>query len=149
MLLAMPNVSIGLPVHNGERYLSETIECILKQSYRDFELIISDNGSTDQTHAICRAYEASDRRVRCVRHEVNRGANWNFRHVVGLARGRYFRWSSADDLFATDSLMGCVEILDDHSDVVLCYPKTVLIDFSGKVIRSYDDNLDIIYESPV
>lgn len=144
-----PHVSIGLPVYNGERYLSETIECILKQSYRDFELIISDNGSTDMTREICRGYAEKDRRVRFVRHEGNRGANWNFRHVIALARGMYFRWSSADDLFAPDSLVRCVEILDKHSDVVLCYPKTVLIDGAGAVIRPYDDNLDLRFEDPV
>ena len=108
MLSDAPHVSIGLPVYNGERYLSETIESILKQSYRNFELIISDNGSTDQTQRICKTYAAKDRRIRCVRHEINRGANWNFRYVFGLARGIYFRWSSADDLFSPDSLFCCV-----------------------------------------
>ena len=82
-----PRVSVGMPVYNAERYLAGTLDTILAQSFRDFELIISDNGSTDRTARICRNYASHDTRIRYVRHEVNRGAAWNHNYVLSLARG--------------------------------------------------------------
>ena len=77
-----PNVSIGLPVHNGERYLDETIKLILGQTYPDLELIISDNGSTDATSKICQRFADRDERVRYFRSAENRGAAWNFNRTA-------------------------------------------------------------------
>ena len=144
-----PRVSIGLPVYNGERYLVETIGAITAQTFSDFELIISDNASTDRTQEICETCAVCDPRVRYIRHEINRGANWNFRYVSELGRGVYFRWASADDLFAPESLSCCVDVLDRFPDVVLCYPKTVLINGFGQVIGPYDDRLDLQSNSAV
>ena len=75
-----------MPVYNAERYLAGTLDSILAQSFRDFELIISDNGSTDRTAQICRDYASRDSRIRYLRHEVNRGAAWNRNYVLDLAR---------------------------------------------------------------
>jgi len=144
-----PRVSIGLPVYNGERYVSEAIGSTCAQTFTDFELIVSDNGSTDGTQDICERAAVADPRIRYIRHTVNRGAYWNFRHVFERARGKYFRWLSADDAVAPESLACCVEVLDRHADVVLCYPKTTLIDASGSVIAPYEDRLDLQSSSPV
>lgn len=149
MTLQTPKVSIGLPVYNGERYLSQALEAILAQTYPDFELLISDNASTDRTPEIVREYACTDSRIRYYRNEVNLGAANNFNRVFELARGTYFRWATADDLFAPDSLEQCIAVLDRCAEVVLCYPKTVLIDESGSPIRQYDDNLDLRFTSPV
>ena len=70
---ARRRVSIGLPVYNGAVWLSEAIDSLLAQTYGDFELIISDNGSTDDTQEICEQYAARDKRIRYERHETNRG----------------------------------------------------------------------------
>ena len=142
-------MSIGLPLYNGERYLALTIDSILAQTFQDFELIISDNCSTDRSGEICRQYAAKDSRVRFFPSEVNKGAAWNFRRVFELARGPYFRWAPADDVFAPESVAACVEVLDAHPDAVLCYPKTILIDGTGAVIGPYDDRLDLRSESAV
>lgn len=144
-----PRVSVGIPVYNGEQFLSETIESVLAQTFTDFELIISDNGSTDRTQAIGESYAARDSRVRFFRSEVNKGAAWNYRYLFDLSRGEYFRWAPSDDLFAVDSLAECVAALDAHPDAALCYPKTDLIDGKGTVIRSYEDNLDLRSSDPV
>lgn len=149
MSLGSPKVSIGLPVYNGERYLALTIDSILAQTYQDFELIISDNCSTDRSGEICRRYAEQDSRVRFFPSEVNKGAAWNFRRVFELARGPYFRWAPSDDVFASESVAACVEVLDAHPDAVLCYPKTILIDGAGAVIKPYDDNLDLRSDSAV
>ncbi|MBX3324391.1 MAG: glycosyltransferase [Nitrospira sp.] len=144
-----PKVSIGLPVYNGERYLAETIDSILAQTYTDFELIISDNCSTDGSREICRHYVERDSRVRFFPSDVNKGWAGNYRRVFELARGPYFRWAPSDDVFAPESVAACVEVLDAHPDAVLCYPKTILIDGTGSIIEPYEDNLNLRSDSPV
>ncbi len=85
-----PRVSIGLPVFNGERYLARAIDSVLGQDFRDFELIICDNASTDRTAEICAAYARRDARVRYVRNPRNLGAGPNYDRCFHLARGTYF-----------------------------------------------------------
>jgi glycosyltransferase involved in cell wall biosynthesis len=138
-----PNVSIGVPVYNGEQYLAATLESLLAQTYGDFELIISDNASIDHTEEICRFYAQRDRRIIYFRNPKNFGAPANFRRVFELASGQYFRWASWDDLFAAESLRRCVDILDAEPSVVLAYPKTTLIDAEGQKIDTYDDGLHL------
>src|SRR5262245_38883261 len=114
-----PRVSIGLPVYNGERYLAETLNSMLAQTFEDFELIICDNASTDQTEQICRFYAGKDTRICYVRNATNLGAAKNYRRTFELSSGDYFRWANCDDLFAPESLACCVEILDWKPSVVL------------------------------
>ena len=76
-----PLVSIGLFLYNGERFLEAAIESFLNQTFKDFELIISDNCSTDRSDEICRRYAAQDSRIRYYRNERNMGAGWNIRRV--------------------------------------------------------------------
>jgi len=144
----MPRISIGLPVYNGERYLIETLESIIAQSFEDFELVISDNASTDRTPEICKDYSLNDGRIRYYRNEENIGAAGNYNRVFALSSGTYFKWISHDDLSAPTFLENCVEVLDCEPDVVLCYPKTVLIDENGKEIRYCHDGLNLFQETP-
>ena len=141
-----PRVSIGLPVFNGENYLEKALDSILAQTYSDFELIISDNASTDRTEEICRAYAAKDERVRYFRNETNLGAAKNFNRVFELSSGEYFKWATHDDLCAPEYLERCVEILDREPDVVLCYPKTTIIDEHGEFVENYFDGFN--FRSP-
>lgn len=113
-----PIVSIGLPVYNGERTVGGAIAAILSQSFADFELIVSDNASTDGTENICRAYAVSDRRVRYIRQSRNLGAAENFKFVLGQARGRYYMWAAGDDLRTVDFLAENVRILETHPEFV-------------------------------
>jgi glycosyltransferase involved in cell wall biosynthesis len=139
---SLPRVSVGLPVYNGERYLEEAIRSILSQTFSDFELIISDNASTDSTEEICRAISALDPRVRYYRCEDNQGLAWNWNRVFELASGEYFHWSAHDDLFAPEFLAAAVEVLDENPTVVLCYSKEQLINEAGEVIRDYETRLN-------
>jgi glycosyltransferase involved in cell wall biosynthesis len=123
-----------MPVYNGERFLRETLDSLLAQTYADFELIISDNGSTDGTQAICRDYAVRDRRICYYREEINRGAGWNYNRVVDLARGAYFKWAAHDDLCAPTYLERCVETLERNPAVVLVYPDDIDIDENGNRI---------------
>jgi glycosyltransferase involved in cell wall biosynthesis len=132
---AGPRVSIGMPVYNAQRYLAGTLDSILGQTFRDFELVISDNGSSDRTEQICREYASRDGRIRYYRNDVNRGAAWNHNRVLDLSRGEYFKWNSYDDRLAPEFLEKCVDILDRAPEVVLCFSKFVDVDGSGKSSR--------------
>jgi glycosyltransferase involved in cell wall biosynthesis len=143
-----PRVSIGVPVHNGERFLALTLDSLLAQTYRDFEIIIGDNASTDRTEEIGRTYAAKDPRVRYVRHEHNLGLARNYMRLLELARGELFRWAAADDLSGPESLRACVAALDREPLAVMAYPKTTLIDESGRVLQDYEDNLDLPFPQP-
>lgn len=115
----------------------ETLDSLLSQSFDDFELVISDNASTDETETICRGYVARDSRVRFERQPMNRGAPWNFNRVFELAKGKYFRWAAHDDLYSPTFLAQCVEVLDCNSSVVWCQSRVGVIDKHGqKVITS-------------
>ena len=138
-----PRVTIAIPVYNGEQFLQETIDSIVAQTFTDYEVIISDNASTDRTAEICREYAARDPRVRYVRQERNVGLARNYEHLVRLAGGEYFKLANADDLCDRRLVQQCVEVLDAHPEAVLCYGKTVLIDAKGDVIRHHEDNLDL------
>lgn len=130
-----PRVTIGLPVYNGEAYLAEAIQSVLDQTYQDFELIISDNGSADQTENICREFAAGDSRIRYARSSENRGASWNYNRTVELARGEYFRWLAHDDVFAPQLLEKSVAVLVQRPEVVSCITWFADIDESGNVIE--------------
>src|SRR5262249_21951774 len=100
------------------------------------------------TEEICREFVRKDSRIRYYRNASNIGLYTNFNKVFRLSSGLYFRWAAADDLSERKSLGLCVDVLDKHPEVVLCYPKTVLIDAANNPIRSYDDNLDLRFPSP-
>jgi glycosyltransferase involved in cell wall biosynthesis len=144
----IPRVSIGLAVYNGERYLEEALNAFLAQTYPDYELIISDNGSSDRTEEICRAYAARDPRIRYYRSPRNMGVAYNYNRTVELARGEYFRWATYDDLVAPELLERCVAVLDQNPDVVLAYPKTYNIDENGNISGIYEDNFAFLDAKP-
>ena len=139
----LPRVSVGVPVYNGERYLAQTLDSLLSQTFDDFEIIVCDNASTDLTETICRTYAAQDARIRYVRNVVNLGASENYRRVLELSSGEYFRWANSDDLSSPEALARCVKILDQEPAVVLSYPKTTLIDDHGNFISEYEDGLNL------
>lgn len=131
-----PRLTIGLPVYNGENYLAYSIEALLDQSYEDYELIISDNASTDNTAEICKHYQERDSRIRYIRHPSNIGASPNHNFLVHQASGELFKWAAHDDLYGRELLAGCVRALDEHPDVILAHSWTALVDGSGMVTRA-------------
>ncbi|MBD3169386.1 MAG: glycosyltransferase [candidate division Zixibacteria bacterium] len=136
-----PRVSIGLPVYNGAAYLRETIESILNQTYTDFELVISNNASTDETDSICREYAFGDNRIRYYSYGKNSGAAWNYNNVFYLSRGKYFKWGAHDDICAPENIEQCVKALDENPQAVLSYPKSDLIDEHGLEIEVGKEDL--------
>jgi glycosyltransferase involved in cell wall biosynthesis len=135
---ARPLVSIGMPVYNGERLIRQAVESILAQDYEDFELIISDNASTDGTGGICQGYADRDARVRYVQNGVNVGASLNHKRVFEMARGDYFKWAAHDDECLPTFLSRCMETFEQAPrSAVLVYPQSLLIDGEGRPIREY------------
>ena len=132
-MTARPTVTIGLPVYNGEVYLELALDGLLAQTFTDFELIISDNASTDRTAEICQRYAECDPRIRYLRQPTNIGAGPNHNILVPMARGQYFKWASHDDIYAPALLEKCVDALQSHPDVVLAHVHDGLIDEDGAV----------------
>ena len=132
-----------MPVYNGELYLEQTIQSVLEQTYDNFELVISDNASTDNTEQICRKFAKEDRRVVYIRNKSNIGAAMNYNHAFNNTKGQFFRWHNADDLCGPQLHELCLSVLMKKPDVVLCYGKTQLIDQEGKAISLYNDDLNL------
>lgn len=145
---ASPRLTIGLVVYNGERYLRAALDSLLAQTHADYELLISDNGSTDTTEEIARDAASRDARIRYIRHPRNRGLAWNLNYVVREARGTYFMWAGHDDLHARNFIEECLAVLEARSDVVYAYGRTLLIDEHDRVFGREINRFDLTARSP-
>ncbi|PWB64632.1 MAG: hypothetical protein C3F17_06460 [Bradyrhizobiaceae bacterium] len=114
--LDVPLVSIGVPVHNGARFLERALVSLRAQDYPAIEIIISDNASSDETHAICARHAGEDARIRLIRQTENRGPHANFEAVCLEARGRYFMWAADDDFWLPTFVSRLVAELEAHSE---------------------------------
>lgn len=112
---SQPKVSIGMPVYNGEKYIRNALDALLAQTFTNFELVISDNASTDKTEKICNEYAFRDERIRYVRQAENRGAAANFQLVVDEAVGEYFMWAAYDDFWEPEFIAQALTLLTDTS----------------------------------
>jgi len=113
-----PQISIGLPVYNGQQFIKKKLDSILAQSYPYFELIISDNASTDLTPKICEEYAKNDKRIRYIRQQKNMGATWNFNFVLQQSKNDYFMWTAVDDLILPEFLEKNVNVLEKNKKLV-------------------------------
>jgi len=144
-----PMVSIGMPTYNGERFIRQSLDSLLANDYHNFELIISDNASTDATADICLEYLAKDKRIQYYRNDTNRGAIFNFNRVFDLCHGKYCMFAADHDLWHPSFISHCVSILESQPDVVLVYPRTMLIDSSGSPLGLMTDQIDTRGEKPI
>jgi glycosyltransferase involved in cell wall biosynthesis len=138
-----PLITIGMPTYNGARFLAKSIDALLLQDYPNFELVISDNCSTDDTAAIARAHAERSDRVRYVGQETHIGVSANFNRALSLAEGTYFMWAADHDLWEPTLISRCVAALEADPAAVLAYPQSYLIDESGTVIEEMDDQIDL------
>lgn len=145
---APPLVSIGMPVYNGQRFIAEAIESALAQTWPDLELIVCDNGSTDDTPRIVRTYVERDRRIRSFRRQANVGPAANFNRAFRLSRGRYFKWLAADDVCGPEFIARCLSVLEADASLVLCSARFVEIDERGEVIGPQGYQIDLSAVEP-
>lgn len=131
-------VQLGLPVYNGEAHLEKALRSILSQTYGDFELLISDNASTDRTQEICRDYARDDARIRYFRNAENLGLVRNFNRVFALSDAEYFGFVSHDDDRAPTFVEKCVAVLDHDPTIVLAMTYIRLIDEEDRAVAEYD-----------
>ena len=127
-----PRVTVGIMAYNEEKHLAATLDSILSQSFSDYEIIIADNASEDDTSEIARAYAARNPFIRVLRHERNIGALQNFNTLVREARGEYFVLAGAHDLWSDNFLANLSRRLDEDPEVVLAYGITTWVDADGQ-----------------
>lgn len=138
-MVRTPPLCVGFPVYNGEAFLAQALESLLVQSFADFEIVVSDNASTDATPDICRRYERIDRRVRFVRNVANIGAGPNFNRVFRYCRSPFFKWMAHDDMLAPDFLRRLMLALGEDAGAVLAHPRLKLVDDTGKPLAVRPD----------
>ena len=134
-----PLISVGIPVYNGGRWITATVESLLCQTQGDFEIVICDNASSDDTEQLCRELAANDARVHYHRNPKNLGAPENYNLTFRRSRGTYFKWNSASDLCRDTFLERCIEVLEQRPDVVLAYPHTELLFEDGRLEKEQHD----------
>jgi glycosyltransferase involved in cell wall biosynthesis len=135
----LPRISVGLPVFNGERYIASAVASVLDQSATDFELIVSDNCSTDRSSEICADLARQDPRIRYVRNEQNLGVAGNVEKIFAAARGEYFMFLGHDDLLGESYLEALCATLDARPDAVLAFGTVRSIDAAGNHRRDYPE----------
>ncbi len=129
-------VSFVLPTYNGEQYIKKAIESILAQTFRDFELLIINDGSTDTTSAIVKSYQAKDRRIRQIE-QANHGLVYSLNRGIQLAKGRYIARHDDDDSSHPERLEKQVTFLQAHPEVVLVGSSMNVMDDRGKILHQH------------
>ena len=146
---AAPRISIAMPVYNGAATVGQAIESLLAQTQADFELIVSDNASTDGTGDVVQAYARQDGRIRYTRQSQNIGGPGNYSFVARAARGEYVKWAAAADWCAPTLLERCLEAIVARPDAVLAAPRTRLFASEITAAEDYARDIEILDERPV
>jgi glycosyltransferase involved in cell wall biosynthesis len=136
-------VSIGMPVYNGADFISQAIDSLLAQTHQDFELIISDNGSTDDTKEICLSRAVKDSRIKFSQNETNLGGLKNFTKVLDLATADYFMWAAHDDVWEPEYIKTLVAIMENDPEVIIAFVMFDAIDELNQMLVEYPTILAI------
>lgn len=132
----MEKVSIVLPTFNGERNIRQALDSIIKQTYNNWELIIVNDCSTDNTINIINEYANNDQRIKIINNDINlklpKSLNIGFKY----AEGTYFTWTSDDNIFKENAISCMVHEIEKDKTIGLVYCNYTLIDSDGKIIES-------------
>jgi len=131
----MPNITVGIPVYNGEKFIRKRIENLLSQTFKDFEIIISDNASTDATAKICQEYAKKDKRIRYIQQGKKIGQFPNFYFLLDEAKCKYFVWASVDDIWGENFLEKNHDTLESNENIIGSMSK---IGFYNSITNSVD-----------
>jgi len=133
-----PKVSVVLPTYNGAKYIRQSIDSCLKQTYSNIELIIVDDGSTDETFEIIDSYE--DKRIKFIEHKKNRGLPHALNTGFKNATGEYLTWTSDDNYYAREAIEVMVKTLDNNKKIDFIYSNYWYIDGEGNKVKAVNRN---------
>ena len=139
-----PVLTIGMPVYNRERFIGQAIDSLIRQSFKDFVILISDNCSTDNTPIICRKYASLDNRVKYFRQSKNIGMVENFQFVLDICETKYFMWAASDDLWSPNWID---ELIKTISPGYCAIGLVKYIDLQGEPIHG--PALSLRFDSPI
>ena len=147
----MPRVSIVLPVYNGSKYIRESLDSIVNQTYKDWELIIVNDCSTDNTLSIVEEYVIKDERIKVINNEENQKLPKSLNIGFRLTKGEYLTWTSDDNMFCEFALQRMVDCLDAKSEYSMVCADYECINSEGKTIDSVTDfdELKLFYRNCV
>lgn len=143
-----PDITIAIPVYNGDAFLHQAIESILEQTYKHFCLLLLDNHSNDKTEEICRHYETIDSRITYYRNDFNVGASANFNNAFFLSKTKYFKWAAHDDYLGREFLERCRDLLESNSNATLVFSKVFQINSQNIYIDNYNPEYNIYHSLP-
>ncbi len=129
----MPTVSVIIPSYNHDRFIRECLQSVLAQTYQDFEIVITDDGSTDHTVEIIESFR--DPRIKFYRHERNQGVSVTANDCIAHASGKYIAWLSSDDAWYPEDLELEVEHLNKHPETAVVFGKVDWVDEKSRVIN--------------
>ena len=138
-----PLVTIGIPVYNGEKFIRNRLDSILSQTFDKFEIIISDNASTDSTEKIIQEYVKKDKRIKYFRQKKNLGLWNNFNFILEKAKTKYFAFAAVDDVFQPEFIEKNIRILESNEDIVCSVSKIKLFGERTNLLK-YDSNTKYI-----
>jgi glycosyltransferase involved in cell wall biosynthesis len=147
--MSEPLVTVGLPVYNVERFVGQSIDTLLAQTFTDFKILICDNASTDRTGDVCREYASRDPRIEYHRNPTNLGMAGNYNRSFALSRSKYFRWAPADDYCAPELLEDHVRVLESDPGISLCYSQAWFVGEDGTPYEMWTDELHLLQDDPV
>ena len=133
----MAKLFVGMPVYNGEKFISNAIDSLRSQTFQDWELLISDDCSNDDTSNICKNYLEIDSRISYHRHESNIGMGNNFEFVLYRANSEYFMWAAADDEREESFMEVCIDRLKNNEEYGMAFSSLISIDSFGRIVRQY------------
>lgn len=127
-------VAIGMPIYNGEKYVSAAIKSLLQQTYSNLQIYICDDGSSDATVEICRELAAKDSRITIFENQERQGGARNFNCVFNKTKSKYFMWAAQDDIYAENYIEECLGQLKQSPNAVMCVSEIKFIDEKNRVL---------------
>jgi len=135
--MTSPKISVLMSAYNNADYLSQSVNSILNQSFADFELILIDDASSDQSLKIIQDLAFSDSRIKILRNRENLGLTKSLNQGLKIAAGEYIARQDADDLSRPERLAIQCQYLEKHPEIFLCGTSAMLIDEQGEIIGHY------------
>ena len=147
----MPKISVIMGIYNSpnKEILIEAIESILNQTFSDFEFIICDDGSTDDTYSFLKDYIKKDKRCKLISNERNSGLAYSLNHCLSIAQGEYIARMDSDDISLETRFENEVNYLDDHSDVAVVGTQAYYIDNNGKRYKEFKRKINVTLKDAI